>query len=310
MIKFAENLPVNHAALYAGDDSFYHASTHEQGDPAVQLMSLSERASSRADRTITALRHHAVSDGDLDPGGVVDGARSMSEAGTAYAVVDLLSLVIPAFWRSYRHHFDSSGLLVGSASLILDRLARNLLADIELATKVDAQADAQATVTCSEMVYACYDRASPGCVQLTAPLSRIREIGQETVPSARGLPGDGRAAPTTRLTLTFDPPPPEPASNRGEEEDQPVLRDTALPGAGSARVFHVARSDIHTLLRRAYSAITNQAVRNVSAGKYANSLEPGTVLSDAVTPGDLWSSPSLAAHAVYHLPPTAADRVG
>src|SRR5262249_20773328 len=101
-----------------------------------------------------------------------DAAREMADEGIRYAVVDLISLAILTFWRTYRSQFDEQGRLKEVASRAFAYLSRNLLADIAAnALEESHQVDAK-TVTCSDMVYLCYERARANSILLTEPLFR------------------------------------------------------------------------------------------------------------------------------------------
>jgi hypothetical protein len=285
IIKLAENRPVNHAGLYAGSGEFLHATVHEPGEPTVTSVPLDRRLRSGSHRTVTALRHLDVLQGQLDGPGVVDRARDMAEAGGQYALVDLMSLVIPTVWRSYHQDLKRTP----EARRAIEYLSTNLLADMERAaaqqsTQLQVDHPETLTVTCSEMVYLAFDRTIRGCFQIEDPLARWSTEPSTVDESATPDEADPR--------LIFYPPVPPVPTPAGPN----------APGQGGG--LKPSDEDLVALFRRAILTITGQAARNRRHGKYGDHGAPhGAPLADCVTPGDLWASPSLSCVAVFHLPP-------
>ena len=285
IIKLAENRPVNHAGLYAGGGEFFHATVHQPGEPAVTPVSLDRRLRSTTHRTVTALRHRDVLRHELDAQGIVNQARKMAEAGGRYAVVDLMSLVIPTVWRSYHEELKRTP----DARNAIEYLSKNVLADIERAAgeqsaRLHVEHPETLTVTCSEMVYLAFDRMTQGCVKIEDPLARWTTDPSTPDP----LAGSDQAG----SPLRFYPP----------ILANPVPSGPDAPGRGGG--LKPSDDDLVALLRRAVVTITGQATRNLRRGKYGeDGARHGAPLADCVTPGDLWSSPSLTCVAVFHLPP-------
>jgi hypothetical protein len=292
IIKLAENAPVNHTGLYAGNGNFFHATNPPRGQSAVTGVPLGDRLQSGTHRTVTALRHHLVSCGELNPQSVVDEAAKMAAEGARYGLVELISLVIPTFWRSYHQYFERTGPARETVGRLLKYVSENLLADIEAAaTDPTSQAETfeedPLSVTCSEMVYLSYHRARAGCVNIVNPLARWGEDTDRRSPVGAS-PRSARSS-GSRVLLTFHPP-------------IPVQSEAIQARSGS---LIPTGQEIFALMERAIRVVTDQVDKNLVGGKYSpNHPAALSPLSDCVTPGDIWSSPSFDACVVYHLPPT------
>jgi hypothetical protein len=306
IIKLAENRPVNHAALYQGDAKFVHATKHEPGYPAVQPGSLDSRLETGSDRTVTALRHLWVLDGRLRADAVLSQAEQMAEAGGSYDWVDLLSLALPTFWRSYHHHIDRHGLAGSAVSRMLDYLSKSVLAAIEsdpnTRQMVTSIASDAMTVTCSEMVYRCYDLAANYSIEVSLPLSAWASRPSTSI---RGLAEESMAEQAT--ALDFYPPLPE--GSMGDRTSGLILRGGYAKDPPSLRSgTGPTLADLRDMLTRARVALNIQAHRNLALRKYGERPPlPKTVLADCVTPRDLWSSPSFAARIIFHRPASELD---
>ena len=287
IIKFAENRPINHAALYAGQAVFLHATTHEPGYPVVQRASLHDRLATRRDRTVTALRHHPT--GSIDVRRILAVAEEMVAQPRSYAFVDLLSLVVPTFLRSYRNILSSGGPLGSGVSSVLAFLSTGFLTELEegVAANGEQLGDSGAwTLTCSEFVFRAYDEAAVGSITVTEPLARW---GQRMV--TRGsLEVPGPFDFHSSLSSL------EPDDHHGQEELPVIVR-----GLGSKR-------ELAQLLGRSVRAIAGQARRNAFHQKYGPHLpEESAPLADVVTPRDLWSSPSFCVACVFHRPAASEE---
>jgi hypothetical protein len=345
LIKFAENRPANHSALYLGGGEFAHVGRHVPGltpsDPPAKPAARNEgletwlkTSSGPYDRTVTALRHIKVKEAS-DARPVVERARTYTEPkNTTYNYVSLIALMVPSLFRTYKNYFGDSAAMKLMASGL--RAVSQSLVDVleeDAAPRRDARAQ---TLTCSEFVYRCFDEADAGlALAVTDPLGRWPDPAGLKGPSPGRLAARSVATAETPAIATrrvgagpgqlvidggdlvvfndsfradwLGPSLPEPASAapRRAEPTSPVAKIAGSPA--DARLAGT-KWDLGMLAGR---TILDMIRNNRNLSKYdkaSKTAQPGDVFADLVTPRDLWSSPTLEAVAVLHRPPGPADK--
>jgi hypothetical protein len=153
-------------------------------------------------------------------------------------------------------------------------------------------------------VYLCYDRVRAGCFEIENPLARWTGAAVEPATPAKSADIGEDAQPGPRIVFY----PPVSFGRSAPADRTGPAPSTASEAAGSVRPhaggLRPTKEDMVQLMERAKRTITGQAEQNLVLGKYATDQPAaGTPVPDCITPGDLWTSPSLRAHAVFHLPP-------
>ncbi len=122
LIKFAENRPVSHCALYLGDGTFAHVGRHKPGKtrkdppsvPAARTDSLTEWLKSPPgpyDRTVTALRHIDVSRASDTDGVAGRALEYVDPRNSTYNYLSLIALMVPSLLRTYKHFLKDKAAL-------------------------------------------------------------------------------------------------------------------------------------------------------------------------------------------------------
>jgi hypothetical protein len=296
LIKFGENRPVNHAALYLGDGSFAEATAHPDKDrAAVQARSLGGRLASRRDRTVTAFRHVDATAYGGGTGVVARAQQYLEARDLAYSYLDLVSLVVPSFFRSYGAALGARGSRGVALAVALRRFLPALVSAMEADAADDDGGDGTApygrlppTLTCSEFVFRCHQEATPSRrLEVTEPLASWSELWR----AGRRRSDSGAEGVVLHRFLRA------PGGSRGPSGGG---HDEAFPGPGSGPELW------QQLTRRAARTVLALVRRNLREVKNAQ-IVPSAVVAETVTPRDLWSSPSLAATAVFHRPPSDRD---
>jgi hypothetical protein len=318
LIKLAENRPVNHSAVYLGGDRYAHVRGHtgapNRADPPIEPAARQEILSERLegnpgpyDRTVTAFRHVRVLSGEADEHAVVEKAESYVKANdTEYCYLSLFGLMIPSLFRTFAtllKDAQGGGLVRAVVRMYAQSLVNNM----------PTVEDSKKSLTCSEFVYLCYKEAESS-LSIEVPGSLVRwpisandlrqlDMLRAATPSTRrNTRGRGPAAPSRSLgddlvgLVTF------------HESVQTGLIVESMPGSATRGPMkspgaRAVALDCATLGMRAFRDVV---AHNLGLSKY-DKIVPGEIISDAVTPRDLWSSPSLQAVAVLHRPPDPTD---
>jgi hypothetical protein len=274
LIKFGENRPVNHAALYVGGDVFAQVTRHELGARAIQESSLTQRLLLRTDRTVTALRHKAAARDEGVGAAAATQSRAMANHSATYCYLDLITLIVPGLFRSYDRYLRHGGDTTRRLASMLEVFVPTLLSVLEADSAPERVTDgdylpslpqAAASLTCSEFVYRCYQEANPGIpIEVDDPLASWSLRWAQT---ARRAPqaDDDLLDFHDGLTKAQDP----------SAADTPIVRG---PRGVTRR----------QLASRACKTLLGLVRHNMARSKYG-SIEPGTVVPDAVTPRDLLS---------------------
>ena len=286
-IKLVDNSPVNHCALYRGHKSntIVHANMPStKGEPAVREESLRGRLCEGLDRTATALRSPQVGTGRR----VMKMADYWLSNPTAYGFKSLPRLASMCIHRAY------SGRVSKTRIAALHRTAQLMNAALDIAFPNDK---GKISVTCSEFVYSCYIGASKS-IEIRHPLS-VLPNGKpvKSYYANPRVPGPGRYGPRTERPATTVPGMVFPGPGGGL---------IAVPGARRRGVGFDARLNNERLE-------LDHDVRDDFRSRGAEMLFADQKLppfAQAVTPFDLWQSPSFTVVKVLHLPPGAAgDKV-
>lgn len=345
LIKFAENRPVNHCALYIGNGEFAHVGRHVPGrtraDPPVKpaarvegLHTWLNTSSGPYDRTVTALRHLKTKEGS-DASLVAERAKYyLDPKDTSYNYLSLIALMVPSLFRTYRNYFGDSGAMKLVASTM--RSVSRSLVDVLQKDATPRRATRARTLTCSEFVYRCFDEADGELtLTVTDPLGRwpdpagLKPPGRgPSVAHVAGVAGAPFVA-TRRIDkgkgplvvdggdlVTFNDSfradflgPPLPDSISSAEPRLAPPESVAKIAAPKAQAgLSGTRWDLGML---AGKTILDIIRNNRTLSKYdegTRRAQAGDVFADLVTPRDLWSSPSLAAVAVLHRPPGPGDK--
>jgi hypothetical protein len=326
LIKFADNSPVNHCALFIGGSDIVDVTHREGGGPAVRRSNLSERLEKGHDYSVTALHHVSVPpDSTEGAERAAEKAREFCHRDTLYNYRNLLTLTLPAFLRAYFPNLDPSSRRAAG----LETLANAFIGVVEddgdgswsdgdrataewgtlgapgeyWGTLGDAEEDwgtlgdggdhmpAKLRLTCSEFVFRCFtDLGAPYPIDLREPLGRYQA----------GLPGDRRPRSSDEWT--------EQEEQYEQETDldiafHPVFASPDDDGAGAPspadnRTF---RGDPSLNRELVWEAV--KVMRAIALGRRRREHrewqpQQGQVVAPLVTPWDLWSSPSFVTHAV------------
>ncbi len=325
LIQFAENRPVSHAALYLGPGDrsadLAQVTKHTPTQPAARTGSLRARLRGDPgpyDRTVTALRHHDVASGDVDPKAVLARVDSYVDRGnTKYAYLSLVTLMAPSLFRSYEHYFAGGRLATRGLGSLLTLTSRSLLA---LFDPGNADPDMQLhtgkrTLTCSEFVYRCYQEAGAE-ITVDAPLNRWKSAtragravggGAERADALGVVDGVDVIQFHESLTSAISVP-----VTRGTRSR--VAKDATERQELAQRSADLIRALIaHNTELSKYSAEDGGPVRGGTRRRRKgpfSGIAPRAVVADNVTPRDLWSSPSLKVCSVLHRPPMADSDSG
>ena len=238
---------------------------------------------------MTALRHgDAQAQPDAGPA-IATQAGEMSQDPSTYSYLDLITLILPSFFRSYDRYLRASGGMSNRFAGALESFVPAVLSVLEADGASGASFSGgpalpipptAVSLTCSEFVYRCFQRAGHP-IEVAEPLatwsgrwSRSRDINDPS----------GGIIDFHEALLREDEP-----SRSG-----PIERG----------VMNMSRRD---LARRACRVLFAMVQHNLARDKYEPSTASAGALPDAVTPRDLWCSRSLRAHAVFHLPPGELD---
>jgi hypothetical protein len=307
-IKCAENRPVSHCALHTGGGAFLHVTGHAPdgatlqpgtGD-ALQPGTLETRLKSRDDRTVTA-RRHSTACGEDGAEWALTSATALLKESTAYSYLSLTSLAVPCFCRAYRRYLEAEGhdtppwlrtilrTVEGQAVALVD-----ITAAFAEEAEVGGMSSGKKTLTCSEFVYGCLSSSGR---QVAVPDNLVQWRLDRLAPASRG---GGLRTLSGATPVEFSP---------DLLDFNPALR--AYPPHRGLSLRTAGSSD---LARAAVKVVCDLLEYNVKHGKYGVPGRPlqHLAMSDGivgafVTPGDLWSSPSLDTVAVLHRPPSRAD---
>ena len=191
LIQLAENRPVSHAGLYLGQGKFAQVSRESEQHPAAaRIESLDDRLKLPHDRTATALRHIDIING-ATADGVVTWAHDYVDTGdTVYAYLSLITLMVPALFRTYELYFDEAGGPSQLIGTVLEALSQSVLAVFEPEMAYQTSRTSRKSLTCSEFVYRCFFEADPPLpIALTDPL-----FAYNPVPPSHSTAFDDRGA--------------------------------------------------------------------------------------------------------------------
>jgi hypothetical protein len=276
LIKFADNSPVNHCAVFLGGDQFAHATSHKSGEPAVQVVKILDRLAELEDYNVTALRHRAAVP-DVGAPAVVEVVDAFRSGETSYDYLNLIALFVPAFLRSYRPTMDPDHLVPRGLEWAEQAFLRSMRFD-EDGGSLTPNSFGSKTLTCSQFAYLCFQSASPSLpVEVLDPLGRY---AREKRTVTRGA-GGGREDGMGMLGLDVHPA---------------LLEDSY----GERPVGVVVRGDSHLKVQLGIGAV--KLMTRICTHNWAlddGPLPPvGAVVPELVTPKDLWSSPSLTSRAI------------
>ncbi|HTT88313.1 MAG TPA: hypothetical protein VMF65_02085 [Acidimicrobiales bacterium] len=274
LIKFADNSPINHCAIYIGDDYFAHVTHHLKGEPTVQEVKIYERLDERCDYSVTAL-HYGPAPGNPDAAAIaIANSEKLRHEVEEYAYLSLLALVFPAFVRSYGWMARAIKPLASG----LDVMSRAFLRSMgEEAVTLDFSSElaGRKSVTCSEFVYRCFsENSSPYPVAVINPLCRWKRPRQFR---SGGLDED---LGIDVFDLEFNP-----LFAESPHEDMPSAQ--ALRGDPSL-TDEIKQASVELMKDLCRYNVKKDRTRPPEAG----------VVASFVTPVDLWSSPSFSARAV------------
>jgi hypothetical protein len=277
VIKFADNSPVNHCAIFAGGENFAHVTHHEQGKDAIQFVNIYTRLRERSDYNVTALRH-ASADPEAGAPAALEVMAAFLGGETSYAYLNLLALFVPAFLRAYHPQRQPDQFGSRPIEWAEQAFLRSMDFDNEW-RDVFTMSPRSKSLTCSQFVYLCFAAASPPLpVDIREPLARYRH---RDMPTVRGY-DPNRAGMPEMLDLEFHP---------GLVED-PRPADTAgvVIRGGSPHV----KKDLSMAARELARRIVSRS------WTFGHEIPPrvGDVVPELVTPKDLWSSESLASPAM------------
>lgn len=319
-IKLVDNSPVNHCAIYdEHGEQILHASLpitrrDERGRDvsiSVRADSLVARLRKGADRTVTAMRVDNAALG----GKVVGEARHWIKLTTRYGFKGLPSLGAQCVNRSYGRSLSKR------QQFLLYQAARAMSAPSRATVGMRR---AELSVTCSEFVYSCYMIVDQSSIRIHDPLSVWKRGRWLKVPvtkyDARSTvlvhPASGKRV---RALPIIDP--------QLGDADEPVLSDPgpepeiAFRDWADPRMMRRVASSPNRALGRDFDArIANERLalvremlrnyRNRDEGKIVPlGRQSPPPYAQAVTPFDLWQSPSLTAVCVLHLPPLPGDPI-
>ena len=221
LIKFAENRPVNHCALFLGGGTFAHVGRHipdPEGKgppvkPAARVEDLAQWLHSPPgphDRTVTALRHSKIEHAS-DAAGVIARAQGyVAPKDTTYNYVSLIGLMVPSLLRTYRNYLGNQGamkLVVGTMQAFSHALIDVLEQDVA------SLPSESRTLTCSEFIYRCFDESGKDlCLTITEPLGTWTDPKNLRRPDGDPPTGGTGGAPSV-----------EPGPTTGPADDGPIV---------------------------------------------------------------------------------------
>jgi hypothetical protein len=178
LIQFAENRPVSHAGLYLGNGEFAQVSRESEKHPAAaRIESLNDRLKLPYDQTVTALRHIDVIGGEKTDLVVKRAHDYTDTVDTKYAYLGLITLMVPALFRTYEGYFDAGSSMTQRIGSVLETLSQAMLTVFEPDSEIVRQSAGfdKKTLTCSEFVYRCFMEADrPFPIALPDPLFAYR----------------------------------------------------------------------------------------------------------------------------------------
>jgi hypothetical protein len=291
-------------------------------------------SSPRYERTVTALRHVNASARGAPP--VAQRAREYADAAdTTYRYLSLIALMVPSFFRSYENYLIARR----RAQLLADvlRIVSQSILDVsEAEGDKPSNRDRRRTFTCSEFVYRCFSEAGTDTdysIEVARPLGRWvdggghealaeaveradarrlarrshdpsmavrgggrRQTGRPQTGRTPRVGAKGRTAVQSRRSKTVD--------GEGLVRFDPSLKTGLVSpgqvGAAQARAWGI-KKDLAVL---AGETLLDILKHNIRRDKYKDVARgPGHVVPEFVTPRDFWSTRSLAAVSVLHLPP-------
>jgi hypothetical protein len=327
LIQLALNRPVNHSAIFVGKNKYADANERPKGQPTVCANDIRGLLRSRNIRTVTALRHKEVVAGHVDTTSVIEQVNTfINEKDTTFAYMSLAILAVPQLQRIYKDVVGDDGPVKRVLGIILDGSSASLMSAIEALGTANS-------LTCSEFVYRCYAGADARLgIELNEPQvswgsgeHREQGLGGNLEPGLGGNlePGlgesDGLGAALGGESIgggewgfgdsgivdgidlvAFHDDDVDIEQGFGEAEMPGADADLGQALGVDASVVKVART-----------AFTALVAHNLRLDKYGDpqkpAVDPGTPIPDAVTPRDLWGSPSLVACSVLHRPPLQPD---
>jgi hypothetical protein len=285
LIKFADNSPVNHCAIFLGGEGheFAHVTHHQEDEPAIQVEEISTRLSQHHDYSITALRHQNADPVDGAPR-AIERVQALRSGPSAYAYLNLIALFVPAFLRSYRPNLRPDGFRALALERAESGFLKSMSFDDEGIDFTPPKAGLK-TLTCSQFVYLCFARSQPELtLEISEPLVRYKT--------------------------------PEYRAHRGaEDEDSDFLGLEFHPGFGDDESTGgpepVVRGDDHLGSKLAGAAkllVSNLLWHNRSLRRDGSTAMPGQPVPELITPKDIWTSPSLVQTAVLLSPARLAGQ--
>jgi hypothetical protein len=274
LIKFADNSPINHCAIYIGDDYFAHVTHQLKGEPTVQEMKIYERLDERCDYSVTAL-HYGSPPGNADAAAIaIANSEKLRHEADEYAYLNLLALVFPAFVRSYGWMARARTPLAFGLD-VLSRAFLRSMGEEAVTRDFPSELAGRKSLTCSEFVYRCFaENLSPYSVEVVNPLCRWKRPRQ----FRSGDADDDLGIDLFGL---------EPNAVFTEVPDEDEMSGPALRGDPSLT---------DEMRQASVELLKNLCRYNVK--KDRASPPASGVVASFVTPIDLWSSPSFSARAV------------
>jgi hypothetical protein len=311
LIKLALNRPVNHSAIFVGDKRYADANERPPGQPTVCTNDIRSLLRSRSIRTVTALRHKEVLAGRLDATSVIEQVNTFINAkDTTFSYMSLAILAVPQLSRIYKELVGDDGAVRRVMGTILETASASLMSAI-------AELGTASALTCSEFVYRCYSGADARLsiefnhlpVSWGSGEHREQEAGEsDELGAALGdeiIAQGGSGLDDSGIIDGIDLV----AFHDDEADIEQGLGEAEMPGAeGDLGQALGVDAGIVKVARTAFNAYIARNLRQEKYGDPENpDIDPGKPIPDAVTPGDLWGSPSLVACSVLHRPPLQPD---
>ncbi len=322
LIKFADNSPVNHCAIFVGGSDIVDVTHREAGGPAVQRSSLLKRLEKGHDYSVTALRHISVPrDSRKGADRVAGRAIAFCRRDTLYNYRNLLSLTLPAFLRAYFPNLDPSSRRAAGLETLAnafigvvddgpdDRESDQVQATDQWGTLGVPQVDwgtlgeveddsgtlgdgedpvaPQLHLTCSEFAYRCFTDLEPRYdVDVKQPLGRYQVASpQDRRPRSGDEPmeqGEGDVQQETGIDIAFHPVFASPEDN--------------VPATSSLADSRASRGEPSLKRELAWEAIKVMKAMALDRRRREHDAWPpehDEVVAPLVTPRDLWTSPSF-----------------
>ncbi len=309
IIKLIDNSPVNHCALYAGGGEVVHVGPTggeatnggaAHGDPLHKMLL------SRKIRTVTAMRYIQTGDErDKDLGQrATDKAKPYLD-DARYGYGDLLGLAAACFNRAYAGPWHSVVRLTVTA---MSKAAQKASATFT------RKQPAQYHLTCSEFVYSCYELAKPGCLEIVDPLATWRWVDgklerQAAYWSAGSTDADWSLQFQSSEWEVLSLPSPDLEVDPPEGEDSAFSKELANEKDQILQAMINGLSDGKYGLEPFGPGSGDHAYAGAAAGVEPISPRADAPHAEAITPWDLWASPSLEVVRVLHFPPFPGDPV-